>query len=138
MECRYWHLRMFGDNKMIIDGIETYLSNDTGFIEAYIRADSEMDWLIGALYYGVMVERGEDIVPNLGLSIAELGEIGGKLHYNIRMIPSTPARWKDMGKAWTNLGSTDEVIHAEEKALVLENVALIDPTTIKSLSLSFL
>lgn len=123
---------------MIIDEIETFLDNSTGFIEAFVRADTEADWVFGAVYYGLLIEEGNELVPNIGIAISEVGIIKGKYHVNIRLKPNSPCNWREMGKNWTTLGIVDPEKNAEEVGLLLERVTLIDSTSIVSPELRFL
>jgi len=123
---------------MIIDEIETFLDNSTGFIEAFVRADTEADWVFGAVYYGLLIEDNNELVPNIGIAISEIGIIKGKYHVNIRLKPNSPCNWREMGKNWSTLGEPDLDQNADEVGIKLERVTLLDKATIKTKESTFL
>jgi len=122
---------------MKIDNIDTYLDDSSGFIDGYIRAESEADWVLGAIFYNVLIEDDGNLLPNVGVYLADIGLLKGKYHINIRISPDSPCNWREMGKAWTTFGIVDPEKNAEEVGLLLERVTLIDPTSIASPELRF-
>lgn len=163
--------------------IKVNLKEIGGMVDCIIRANTEADWIFGALHYGFVYEDNGEIIPKNGIDISIIGSveispaeydsdgnvitqavIDNRYHVNLRLsgpaltmhrkielIPaeydsdgveiksatyeySPIAQWKEMALAWTNYGVEDDNNNKEEKAVVFENVALIDPESIKTFS----
>lgn len=133
-------------------------------VDASVRAESEADWVQGAVFYGLLVEHsmetGVAMVPAPGVEVDVLGPVQTSpaivdaqmnvlspasfdLRYHLNLRIHGPAldktvegtdfpKWKQMVINWTKFGDDDIAPNVEEKAVVLHNVALIDPDSIKS------
>jgi hypothetical protein len=127
-----------------------------GFVDAVIRAETEADWVQGAVFYGLLVpvEAGElraspgVHVDVIGPVVLDPGDpetrdgavIDPRLHINLRLtgpalqsIDETGAlKWQAMVAAWSTFGDPDPAPNANEEARILHNVALIRPDSIKT------
>ncbi len=133
---------------------QDFVSHVGAFVDAVIRAQTEADWVQGAVFYGLLVP-GEDgeLLASPGVHVdligpvvldpgdPETGEgavIDLRLHINLRLtgpalqsLDETGAlKWQGMVAAWSTLGDPDPAPNASEEALVLHNVALIRPGSI--------
>ncbi len=142
--------------------VEVFVRSSGGMVDALVRANTEADWLIGAVFYGLLIESEQDLVPAPGVEISPIGpaviELGSystegeeivppvvdqRFHVNLRIhgpalervVEGTDfPKWKQMAINWTRLGEEDVSVNSEERAVVLGNVALIDPDSVKSQS----
>lgn len=126
------------------------------FVDAVIRAETEADWVQGAVFYGLLVpgDAGELLVsPGVHVDVigpvvldpgdpetGEVAVIDPRLHINLRLtgpalqsLDETGAiKWQAMVAAWSTFGDPDPAPNASEEARVLHKVALIRPDSINS------
>jgi hypothetical protein len=132
----------------------SFVTVTDSFVDAVIRADTEADWVQGAVFYGLLVP-GEDgeLLASPGVHVdvigpvmldpgdPETGEgavIDPRLHINLRLtgpalqsLDETGAlKWQAMVAAWSTLGDPDPTPNANEEARILHKVALIRPDSI--------
>ncbi len=140
--------------------VEVFVAFNGGFLDLQVRADTKADFEAAAEAENLLVRDDEDnLVPAPGVNIDVLGPVvitaavlddegnvvtpavlDNRHHVNLRItapaLTNTDAdgyeNWKLTAIKWTENGEPDTEINAEESALKLANVALIDPATIKS------
>lgn len=140
--------------------VEVFVSVNSGMVDAIIRAETEIDWIEGAVHYGLLVEENETLVPSKGVEIDAIGpvvikpgtydETGKQLsapvydnryHLNLRIHSvalekqndsKDLLKWEQMAINWTKYGVSDEKANSDEKAKSLYKVSLIDPETIRT------
>ncbi len=140
--------------------VEVFVAFNGGRLDLIVRADTAADLYAAAEAENLMVRDDEDrLRPAIGVNIDPLGPVvttpaeldaegnvvtpatmDNRFHANIRIeapaLTNTDAggyeNWKTTAIKWTQYGEPDTGINAEESALKLANVALIDPVTIKS------
>lgn len=99
------------------------------------------------------------LVTNPGVNVSEMGPVvitegqydeegneitapvmDNRYHVNLRIAGEALKvidangleRWKNMGIAWTQMGTPDNTPNKNEQAVILQNVSLIDPETIST------
>lgn len=140
--------------------VEVFVSVNGGMIDAIIRAETETDWIEGAVYYGLLVEENGTLVPSKGVEIDTIGPVvikpgtydeagkeisapvyDNRYHLNLRIHgialekqndDKDLLKWEQMAINWTKYGVSDEKVNSDEKAKSLYKVSLIDPSTIKT------
>lgn len=141
---------------ILINGIECYVSRSGNFIDAVVRADTEADWVQGAVFYGLLEPTDDgNLIPTPGVDISVIGpmvldpgdpDLGvaptfdNRYHVNLRLsgralevtYPNGSLKWEQMAVSWSTFGDTDTRPNAQEQAKVLERVALINPDSIKT------
>ncbi len=140
--------------------VEVFVAFSGGFLDLQVRADTRAGFEAAAEAENLLVRDGEDnLRPAPGVLIDPLGPVvitaaeldaegnvvtpavkDNRYHVNLRITaPALTAadadgfpNWERTAIQWTQNGEPDAEINAEESALKLANVALIDPASIKS------
>jgi len=140
--------------------VEAFVDDPGGMVDALLRADTEADWLTGAVFYGLLVDNGEgDLVNAPGVDISIIGPVvltpgvyglngvvitppvmDNRFHVNLRIHgialtkigEESHKKWQTMAMNWTVLGVDDTNGNKGERGKSLSKVTLVDPASINS------
>jgi hypothetical protein len=127
-----------------------FVTNSTGYIDAYCRADTQATWEDAAIANGLATRQDDGtLLPSPGIWIDVIGSVvktdavlaedgteitpavmDDRYHVNFRLDPSVS--WEALAIAWTANGTLDSNPDATEVARKMTGVALIDPDSIHS------
>ena len=142
------------------EDVEVFVAvTGAGHVDAIIRATNRATFEAAALSQNILQDVNGELVPAPGCDIDRIGEYcitpavyeedgetmissavwDTRYHVNLRI--GQPAlsnetdgfpNWKATAILWTENGTTDAQVNANESALVLSGVSLIDPDTVET------